>query len=200
MTSYQRWHSVQPAAEHRDAPNGARIDEIRERLNKARPGLAEIDGGEELQKRRGNPKGSYTWTLYGTYADVILLVNAPADLAWLLGEVERLSAERMQPEQPEPTGAEVRAAAEESTTDLGSIRDWYAGAVDEYRCDTGMLRDEAEAAFDRAIAAHDRALREQIAQKIEVEMRRHDNAQIGFSAVGDAYAHAARIARGEWWA
>ena len=51
--------------------------------------------------------------------------------------------------------------------------------------------------FNRAIAAHDRALREQIAQKIEVEMRRHDNAQIGFSAVGDAYAHAARIAREE---
>ena len=101
------------------------------------------------------------------------------------------------PDLAEPSDAEVRAAAEESTTDLGSIRDWYAGAVDEYWCDTGMLRDEAEAAFDRAIAAHDRALREQIAQKIEVEMRRHDNAQIGFSAVGDAYAHAARIAREE---
>ena len=40
-------------------------------------------------------------------------------------------------------------------------------------------------------------LREQIAQEIEVHMRRHDNAQIGFSAVGDAYAHAARIARGK---
>ena len=39
-------------------------------------------------------------------------------------------------------------------------------------------------------------LREQIAQEIEVHMRRHDNAQIGFSAVGDAYAHAASIARG----
>ena len=50
---------------------------------------------------------------------------------------------------------------------------------------------------ERFLAAHDKALREQIAQKIEVEMRRHDNAQIGFSAVGDAYAHAARIARGE---
>ncbi len=37
---------------------------------------------------------------------------------------------------------------EESTTDLGSTRDWYSGAVDEYRCDTGMSRDEAEAAFD----------------------------------------------------
>ena len=89
-----------------------RIDEIRDRLNKARPGLAEIDGGEEILKRRGNPKGVYTWTLYGPYADAILLVNAPDDLAWLLGEVERLSAERMQPEQPEPTGAEIRAAAD----------------------------------------------------------------------------------------
>ena len=61
-----------------------RIDEIRERLDKARPGLGEIDGGEELLKRRGNPKGLYTWTLYGTYADAILLVNARNDLAWLL--------------------------------------------------------------------------------------------------------------------
>ena len=43
----------------------------------------------------------------------------------------------------------------------------------------------------------DQALREQIAREIEVEMRRHDNAQIGFSAVGDAYARAAQIARGE---
>lgn len=89
-----------------------RIDEIRDRLNKAHPGLAEIDGGEEILKRRGNPKGVHPWTLYGPYADAILLVNAPDDLAWLLGEVERLSAERMQPEQPEPTGAEIRAAAD----------------------------------------------------------------------------------------
>ena len=40
-------------------------------------------------------------------------------------------------------------------------------------------------------------IREYIAQEIEVHMRRHDNAQIGFSAVGDAYADAARIARGK---
>ena len=46
-------------------------------------------------------------------------------------------------------------------------------------------------------AGRDGELREQIAQEIEVHMRRHDNAQIGFSAVGDAYAHAARIARGK---
>ena len=66
-----------------------RIDEIRERLDKARPGLGEIDGGEELLKRRGNPKGLYTWTLYGTYADAILLVNARNDLAWLLDVLAR---------------------------------------------------------------------------------------------------------------
>ena len=29
------------------------------------------------------------------------------------------------------------------------IKTWYAGAVDEYRCDTGMSYDEAVAAFDR---------------------------------------------------
>lgn len=66
-----------------------RINEIRERLDKARPGLGEIDGGEELLKRRGNPKGLYTWTLYGTYADAILLANARNDLAWLLDALAR---------------------------------------------------------------------------------------------------------------
>ena len=62
---------------------------------------------------------------------------------------------------------------------------------------TPELRQYWESEFDRAIAAHDAELREQIAQEIEIHMRRHDNAQIGFSAVGDAYAHAARIARGQ---
>lgn len=56
---------------------------------------------------------------------------------------------------------------------------------------------QARGHFDRLLAAHDAELREQIAQEIEVHMRRHDNAQIGFSAVGDAYANAARIARGQ---
>ena len=50
--------------------------------------------------------------------------------------------------------------------------------------------------FDSWIIAHDAEMREQIAREIEIHMRRHDNAQIGFSAVGDAYAHAASIARG----
>ena len=63
---------------------------------------------------------------------------------------------------------------EEYTPDLGSIRAWYAGAVDEYRCDTGMSMDEGEAAFDRAIAAHDRALREQIADDLRIEALNED--------------------------
>lgn len=41
------------------------------------------------------------------------------------------------------------------------------------------------------------AVREHLATEVEAHMRRHDEAQIGFSAVGDAYANAARIARGE---
>ncbi len=49
----------------------------------------------------------------------------------------------------------------------------------------------------RALIDEVTELREQIAQEIEVPMRRHDNAQVGFSAVGDAYADAARIARGK---
>ena len=53
---------------------------------------------------------------------------------------------------------------EEYTPPMDEIKRWYSGAVDEYRCDTGMSRDEAEAAFDRAIAARDRALREQVAR------------------------------------
>lgn len=36
--------------------------------------------------------------------------------------------------------------------------------------------------------------RKRIAEEIRVEMRRHDTAQTGFSAIGDAYANAARIA------
>ena len=81
---------------------------------------------------------------------------------------------------------------EEYTPDLGSIRAWYAGAVDEYRCDTGMSMDEGEAAFDRAIAAHDRALREQIACEI-VAYVDDDGTDEWFAAIDLA----ARIARGD---
>lgn len=39
-------------------------------------------------------------------------------------------------------------------------------------------------------------VREQIAGQLLVRARWHDSEQIGFSAVGDAYANAARLARG----
>ena len=83
---------------------------------------------------------------------------------------------------------------EEYTPDTGAVRAAYTRAMRQaFIASTSEHIEE----FNRWLAAHDRTLREQIAQKIEVEMRRHDNTQIGFSAVGDAYAHASRIARGE---
>ena len=85
------------------------------------------------------------------------------------------------------------SAREEYTPPMEVLHDIYCGIFEPINPD--LKRSSAQ--FNRAIAAHDREVREQIAQKIEVEMRRHDNAQIGFSAVGDAYAHASRIARGE---
>ena len=56
------------------------------------------------------------------------------------------------------------------TPSMDEIKRWYSGAVGEYRCDTGMSEEEGEAAFDRAIAVHDRELREQIAHEIEALM------------------------------
>ena len=129
-----------------------RIDEIRERLDKARPGLGEIDGGEEPLKRRGNPKSLYTWTLYGTYADAILLVNAADDLAWLLGEVERLSAERMQPEQPEPTGAEIRAAAEEA--ERHEQWDYEEDGFPHCECGASLVESEHDLGVVPSLMAH----------------------------------------------
>lgn len=33
------------------------------------------------------------------------------------------------------------------------VRTWYSGAVDEYRCDTGLSLEEDEEAFDRWLAS-----------------------------------------------
>ena len=84
---------------------------------------------------------------------------------------------------------------EEYTPSLDHVRNKYARIMKTDGAMAQAISKQKE--FDRAVADHDRALRERIAREIEVEMRRHDNAQIGFSAVGDAYAHAARIARGK---
>ena len=83
------------------------------------------------------------------------------------------------------------------TPSMADLREAYVLAQTRDGLRTEGVIAAARADANRAIAAHDAELREQIAQEIEVHMRRHDNAQIGFSAVGDAYAHAARIARGQ---
>ena len=91
--------------------------------------------------------------------------------------------------------------SEDYTPNMKEIRADYVAcnsSPQETMGDGGLITIwQARGHFDRLLAAHDAELREQIAQEIEVHMRRHDNAQIGFSAVGDAYAHAASIARGK---
>ena len=70
---------------------------------------------------------------------------------------------------------------------------------------TGFVREHKtisseELTKDVLTAAYpsiEKQIRAEVAAEIRVEMRRHDTAQIGFSAIGDAYAHAARIAEGE---
>ena len=79
------------------------------------------------------------------------------------------------------------------------VRDRYAYDAEEH---TPYLSiEKAHAQFDRWLATHDKQTRaderRRVAEEIRVEMRRHDNAQVGFSAVGDAYANAARIAEGD---
>ena len=80
----------------------------------------------------------------------------------------------------------------EPTPTLDEIKSWYA---DEYRCNSGMSLEEGEAAFDRAIAAHDTVLREQIAAEIEAAAERRS--WIADSALIQGMREAAEIARGE---
>ena len=82
---------------------------------------------------------------------------------------------------------------------MDEIKSWYSGAVGEYRCDTGMTEEEGEAAFDRAIAAHDRALREQIADDLQVEAENLDLEVPNAHREGmhEGLLRAASIARGE---
>ena len=197
-----------------------RIDEIRERLDKATPGpwvfgsAPAVGSGETpadylagaltgygplfvvwVPSTEGNP-GGYVLTAAtgdGPHAsqDAELISNAPADLAWLLGEVERLSP---------PSGSETTMSErEEYTPPMDEIKRWYSGAVGEYWCDTGMSEEDGEMAFDRAIAAHDRALREQIADDLRIEALNEDpdipNAYR--EGVRDGLMRGVDIARGE---
>lgn len=71
-----------------------RIDEIRERLDKATPGSWEVDtdgsGGSGVfsDDEHMNPV-----CLYAKSEDIDLIANAPIDLTWCLGEIERLRDE-----------------------------------------------------------------------------------------------------------
>ena len=80
----------------------------------------------------------------------------------------------------------------EPTPTLDEIKSWYA---DEYRCNSGMSLEEGEAAFDRAIAAHDTVLREQIAA--EIAAAAECRSWIADSALIQGMREAAEIARGE---
>ena len=62
--------------------------------------------------------------------------------------------------------------------------------------DRDMTRDRVRDILTAAYPSIEKQIRAEVAAEIRVEMRRHDTAQIGFSAIGDAYAHAARIAEG----
>ena len=72
----------------------------------------------------------------------------------------------------------------------------YDKPAPDYASPTGDdFQDIGLAALTAALPIIEQAVREQCAAEIEVHMRRHDHSQVGFSAVGDAYAHAARIVR-----
>lgn len=66
-----------------------RIDEIRDRLDKATPGVVRIDGSHKAHE---NPKSTYAWEFQGKLADAVLLVHAHDDIRWLLDAVARRDA------------------------------------------------------------------------------------------------------------
>ena len=100
-------------------------------------------------------------------------------------------------EEYTPTTVEVREAYAEyvDSADFPTER-----AFEEYLASGGGVGE-----FDRAIAAHDRALREQIAEEIEHKREVLSEAQLRIlghlppvqSGIVAGYTYAARIARGE---
>lgn len=66
-----------------------RIDEIRDRLDKATPGVVRIDGSHKAHE---NPKSAYAWEFQGKLADAVLLVHAHDDIRWLLDTLARRDA------------------------------------------------------------------------------------------------------------
>ena len=64
-------------------------------------------------------------------------------------------------------------------------------------CNCGLSIPADLEHMEHVAAVTEAETRAAVAAEIRVEMRRHDRAQVGFSAVGDAYADAARIAEGK---
>ena len=87
----------------------------------------------------------------------------------------------------DPQQAAIEAAAEALRADI------WDGDPEDIPPTMGR---EAELAVAAALPAIEKQIRAEVAAEIRVEMRRHDTAQIGFSAIGDAYAIAAQIAKG----
>jgi hypothetical protein len=102
----------------------SRLDEIRARLEAATPGpwvvtkdmdcgapwLAVVAGDpDEFQKPRDYDRAMVASALREDGHNAALVSNAPADLAYLLGEVERLSEKIERADRGELTGDEFRA-------------------------------------------------------------------------------------------
>lgn len=95
------------------------------------------------------------------------------------------------------TGIDLTEAAEAARAGVADRLSWASlhWGVEDVSADAWP--HVATAAVAAAAPLIEAAVREKVAAEIEVLMRRHDGAQVGFSAVGDAYADAARIARGD---
>jgi len=78
------------------------------------------------------------------------------------------------------------------TPSTDEVRIFYIGTHPTLATGNEVRRIEE---FNRWLESVRAEERERIARNIEVKMRRHDHARLGFSAIGDAYADAARIAR-----
>ena len=74
---------------------------------------------------------------------------------------------------------------------------YVAPEKDQAATQASVEKHIVEISLTAAYPSIEKQIRAEVAAEIRVEMRRHDTAQIGFSAIGDAYAHAARIARGQ---
>ena len=118
----------------------SRIDEIQARLNEA----LKVRPYEEQDR---DEHKSRAWSDF--------YQHAPADLAWLLGEVERLSAEHQEltlPDIAEPSAAEVWAAAEES--EYHEQWDYDENGFPHCECGASLVESEHDLGVAPSMTAH----------------------------------------------